>query len=105
MTDPMDQQDWEDPFVAPVAMEEDPEELFAGDRGVLDADVRRVLVRLLQRRFQLLRALLHMQLQLGFGFAQRVHQPLLRLQQGPLRPHLAVTHDPNLPGHRRGRLR
>ena len=53
MTDPMDQQDWEDPFVAPVAMEEDPEELFAGDRGVLDADVRRVLVRLLQRRFLL----------------------------------------------------
>ncbi|HMR49135.1 MAG TPA: DUF4194 domain-containing protein [Arachnia sp.] len=43
----------EDPFIAPVAMEEDPEELFAGDRGVLDAGVRRVLVRLLQRRFLL----------------------------------------------------
>lgn len=38
-------------FIAPLAMEGDPEGLFAGDRGVLDADVRRVLVRLLQRRF------------------------------------------------------
>jgi len=53
MTDPMAPEEREDPFVAPVAMEEDPEELFAGDRGVLDADVRRVLVRLLQRRFLL----------------------------------------------------
>ena len=57
MTDPIDPtttaESWEDPFVAPVAMEDDPEELFAGDRGVLDADVRRVLVRLLQRRFLL----------------------------------------------------
>lgn len=43
----------DDPFVSPVAMEDDPEQLFAGDRGVLDADVRRVLVRLLQRRFLL----------------------------------------------------
>jgi len=41
------------PFIAPVAMEQDPDELFAGDRGVLDADARRVLVRLLQRRFLL----------------------------------------------------
>jgi len=41
------------PFIDPVAMEHDPEELFAGDRGVLDAEVRRVLVRLLQRRFLL----------------------------------------------------
>ncbi|MCC2033169.1 DUF4194 domain-containing protein [Microbacterium allomyrinae] len=41
------------PFIDPVAMEHDPEELFAGDRGVLDPDVRRVLVRLLQRRFLL----------------------------------------------------
>lgn len=40
-------------FVAPVPMEEDPEGAFAGDRGVLDPDVRRVLVRLLQRRFLL----------------------------------------------------
>lgn len=40
----------EAPFVAPVAMENDPEEFFAGDRGVLDPAVRRVLVRLLQRR-------------------------------------------------------
>ena len=43
----------EGPFIAPVAMEQDPDELFAGDRGVLDADARRVLVRLLQRRFLL----------------------------------------------------
>jgi hypothetical protein len=42
-----------DPFIAPVSMEEDPAELFAGDSGTLDADVRRVLVRLLQRRFLL----------------------------------------------------
>lgn len=40
-------------FIAPVAMEDDPAELFAGDTGSLDADVRRVLVRLLQRRFLL----------------------------------------------------
>lgn len=42
-----------DPFIAPVAMEEDPDQLFPGDRGVLDADVRRVLVHVLQRRFLL----------------------------------------------------
>lgn len=40
-----------DPFIAPVAMEDDPDELFAGDRGVLDPEVRRVLVHVLQRRF------------------------------------------------------
>lgn len=40
-------------FIAPVPMEEDPAELFAGDTGTLDADVRRVLVRLLQRRYLL----------------------------------------------------
>ncbi|WP_252370989.1 DUF4194 domain-containing protein [Microbacterium sp. 5K110] len=34
-------------------MENDPDALFAGDRGILDADVRRVLVRILQRRFLL----------------------------------------------------
>ncbi|TDB85255.1 DUF4194 domain-containing protein [Actinomadura sp. KC216] len=34
-------------------MEDDPSELFAGDTGTLDVDVRRVLVRLLQRRFLL----------------------------------------------------
>ncbi|WP_291814752.1 DUF4194 domain-containing protein [Cellulomonas sp.] len=34
-------------------MEDDPAELFAGDSGTLDADVRRVLVRLLQRRYLL----------------------------------------------------
>ncbi len=38
-------------FIAPVAMEHDPDELFPGDRGVLDPEARRVLVRLLQRRF------------------------------------------------------
>lgn len=40
-------------FIEPVAMENDLGELFAGDRGVLDHDLRRVLVRLLQRRFLL----------------------------------------------------
>jgi hypothetical protein len=40
-----------DPFIEPVAMEEDPDELFPGDRGVLEAEVRRVLVHILQRRF------------------------------------------------------
>lgn len=39
-----------DAFVAQTPMEQDPEELFAGDRGVLEPAVRRVLVRLLQRR-------------------------------------------------------
>ena len=41
------------PFVDQIAMEDDPDELFAGDRGVLDPEVRRVLVRILQRRFLL----------------------------------------------------
>lgn len=45
--------DVDDGFIAPVPMEEDPAELFAGDSGTLDADVRTVLVRLLQRRFLL----------------------------------------------------
>lgn len=40
-----------DPFITPVAMEDDLEEHFAGDRGTLDPEVRRVLVHLLQRRF------------------------------------------------------
>lgn len=40
-----------DPFVTPVAMEGDLDGCFAGDRGVLEPAVRRVLVRLLQRRF------------------------------------------------------
>lgn len=38
-------------FIAPVAMENDPDALFPGDRGILDSEVRRVLVRILQRRF------------------------------------------------------
>ncbi|GIG27044.1 DUF4194 domain-containing protein [Cellulomonas denverensis] len=42
-----------DAFIDTVSMEEDPGELFAGDSGTLDAEVRRVLVRLLQRRFLL----------------------------------------------------
>jgi hypothetical protein len=41
----------DDAFITPVAMEDDPDELFAGDRGVLDPEVRRVLVHVLQRRF------------------------------------------------------
>ncbi|NDU71855.1 DUF4194 domain-containing protein [Actinomadura sp. DSM 109109] len=40
-------------FIEPVPMEDDPSELFAGDTGTLDVEVRRVLVRLLQRRFLL----------------------------------------------------
>jgi hypothetical protein len=40
-------------FIEPVSMEEDPAELFAGDAGTLEADVRRVLVQLLRRRFLL----------------------------------------------------
>jgi hypothetical protein len=40
-------------FIEPVPMEDDPTELFAGDTGTLEVDVRRVLVRLLQRRFLL----------------------------------------------------
>lgn len=39
------------PFIAPVAMEDDPDEFFPGDRGTLDPEVRRVLVHVLQRRF------------------------------------------------------
>lgn len=41
------------PFVETVSMEQDPDRSFAGDQGVLDPEVRRVLVRLLQRRFLL----------------------------------------------------
>ncbi len=40
-------------FIDPVAMEHDPTELFPGDVGRLDADVRRVLVQLLRRKFLL----------------------------------------------------
>lgn len=49
MTEPTDPPT--DPFIDTVSMEQDPDECFAGDRGVLDPEVRRVLVRLLQRRF------------------------------------------------------
>jgi len=40
-------------FIDQVSMEDDPAELFAGDAGTLDAEVRRVLVQLLRRRFLL----------------------------------------------------
>ncbi|EHK88625.1 DUF4194 domain-containing protein [Saccharomonospora azurea] len=40
-------------FIDPVPMEDDPTELFPGDAGTLDADVRRVLVQLLRRKFLL----------------------------------------------------
>lgn len=40
-------------FIDPVPMEDDPTELFAGDAGTLDADVRRVLVQVLRRKFLL----------------------------------------------------
>lgn len=43
----------EAPFVDAVSMEQDPDQSFAGDRGTLAPEVRRVLVRLLQRRFLL----------------------------------------------------
>ncbi|MGB3443669.1 MAG: DUF4194 domain-containing protein [Actinophytocola sp.] len=52
-----DEADWSDDtaagFIEPVSMEDDPAELFAGDAGTLDADVRRVLVQLLRRKFLL----------------------------------------------------
>lgn len=41
----------DDPFIAPVPMEEDIEEHFAGDRGTLDPEIRRLLAHILQRRF------------------------------------------------------
>ncbi|GII79953.1 hypothetical protein Sru01_49350 [Sphaerisporangium rufum] len=40
-------------FIDPISMEDDPAELFAGDAGTLDAEVRRVLVQLLRRKFLL----------------------------------------------------
>ncbi len=45
--------DLDGPFIEPVSMEDDPDEFYAGDRGVLEPEVRHVLVRLLQRRFLL----------------------------------------------------
>jgi hypothetical protein len=42
-----------DPFIQATAMEEDPAACFAGDRGTLEPDVRRVLVKLLRGRFLL----------------------------------------------------
>lgn len=40
-------------FIEPVAMEDDLPDLFPGDRGVLDPEVRRTLALILQRRFLL----------------------------------------------------
>ena len=40
-------------FIEPVAMEDDLPELFPGDRGVLDPEVRRTLALILHRRFLL----------------------------------------------------
>ena len=45
--------DTADGFIEPVSMEEDLPELFPGDRGVLDPDVRRTLALVLHRRFLL----------------------------------------------------
>jgi hypothetical protein len=75
------------PFIDPIAMEEDPEELFPGDRGVLDPAVRRVLVRLLQRRFLL--ADRHRE-----DWAVLVeHQPLLESRLNDLFVRLVVDHE------------
>lgn len=41
----------DDAFIAPVPMEDDIEEHFAGDRGTLDPEIRRLLTHILQRRF------------------------------------------------------
>ncbi|HRL49126.1 MAG TPA: DUF4194 domain-containing protein [Propioniciclava sp.] len=77
----------DDPFIDPVAMEEDPEELFPGDRGVLDPAVRRVLVRLLQRRFLL--ADRHRE-----DWAVLVeHQPLLESRLNDVFVRLVVDHE------------
>ncbi|WP_199176303.1 DUF4194 domain-containing protein [Actinomyces qiguomingii] len=38
-------------FIQPVAMEDDPEGYYPGDRGTLEAPVRRVLVKILRDRF------------------------------------------------------
>ena len=41
----------DDAFIAPGPMEDDIEEHFAGDRGTLDPEIRRLLAHILQRRF------------------------------------------------------
>lgn len=51
MTDVASERDRQAPFIDQVPMERDAEALFPGDRGVLEPDVRRVLARMLQRRF------------------------------------------------------
>ncbi|NNC10295.1 DUF4194 domain-containing protein [Planctomonas sp. JC2975] len=68
-------------------MEDDPDELFAGDRGVLDPEVRRVLVQVLRRRFL---------------FAERNrdewkvlldHQPTIESRLNDLFVRLVIDHD------------
>lgn len=74
-------------FVAPVAMENDPDDLFAGDRGVLDADIRRVLVRLLQRRYLLAE-------RSASDWAVLIaHQPVIESRLNDLFVRLVVDHD------------
>jgi len=74
-------------FVAPVAMENDPDDLFAGDRGVLDADIRRVLVRLLQRRYLLAE-------RSKADWAVLIaHQPVIESRLNDLFVRLIVDHD------------
>ncbi|ROS78949.1 DUF4194 domain-containing protein [Cellulomonas sp. PhB143] len=79
-----------DGFVAPVPMEDDPAALFAGDTGTLDPDVRRVLVRVLQRRYlladrspELWRTLL-------------AHQQVVESRLHDLFVHLVVDHERGL---------
>nr|WP_051274446.1 DUF4194 domain-containing protein [Cellulomonas sp. URHD0024] len=80
----------EDGFIAPVAMEDDPAELFAGDRGTLGADVRRVLVRLLQRRFLLAERTP------GLWTTLLENQPVIESRMHDLFVHLVVDHDRGL---------
>lgn len=74
-------------FIDPVAMENDPDELFAGDRGVLDPEVRRVLVRLLQRRFLLADR------NRGDWAVLIDHQPTIESRLNDLFVRLIVDHD------------
>ncbi|GAB3399922.1 hypothetical protein GCM10027515_07040 [Schumannella luteola] len=75
------------PFIHPVAMEDDPDELFPGDRGVLDPDARRVLVRLLQRRFLLAER------SRGDWAVLLEHQSQIESRLGDLFIRLVVDHD------------
>nr|WP_246286919.1 DUF4194 domain-containing protein [Schumannella luteola] len=68
-------------------MEDDPDELFPGDRGVLDPDARRVLVRLLQRRFLLAER------SRGDWAVLLEHQSQIESRLGDLFIRLVVDHD------------